>query len=111
MLSPMIVIFVNKNLNYYDGSIIHMLSHGVGRYLVDNFYILLPIVALLILLLPIIILYLRKYKFLILPLSMILSSLAVGLFGYSSLVSGVSAYLMFIYMIIYRIKIKAVQHV
>ena len=100
-----------KNLNYYDGSIINMLSHGAGRYLIDYFYISFPIFAILLLSLPIVILYLKKYIFLILPLSMIFSSLVVGLFGFSSLVSGVSAYVIFIYMYKNRLKIKANQYV
>jgi hypothetical protein len=111
ILSPMIIIFVEKNINYYDGSIINMLSHGAGGYLIDYLYVILPLLAILILSLPIVILYLRRYNFLILPLSMILSSLAVGLFGFSSLVSGVSAYLIFIYMFVNRSKIKAIQYV
>jgi hypothetical protein len=111
ILSPMIIIFVEKNINYYDGSIINMLSHGAGGYLIDYLYVVLPLLAILILSLPIVIFYLRRYNFLILPLSMILSSLVVGLFGFSSLVSGVSAYLIFIYMFVNRSKIKAIQYV
>lgn len=110
LISPIIMVFVEKNLNYYDGSIVNMLSHGAGRYLIDYFYIVLPLLMLFILFLPIFLRYLKKYRILILPASMIISSLVVGLFGFSSLVSGISAYIVFIYLFINRQKIKGVQY-
>lgn len=110
LISPIIMVFVEKNLNYYDDSIVNMLSHGAGRYLIDYFYIVLPLLMLFILFLPIFLRYLKKYRILILPASMIISSLVVGLFGFSSLVSGISAYIVFIYLFINRQKIKGVQY-
>ncbi len=111
LILPILLIFINKNLDYYDDSFINMLSHGLGRYLIDYFYIILPLLAILILLIPLVLQYLKKYKLLILPLSMIIASNIIGLFGLLSFISGISAYLLYIYMYINKKKLKKVQYV
>jgi len=111
LILPVIIVFIEKNLNYYDGSVLQMLSHGAGGYLLEYFYLIFPILSIFILLLPIGFFYIKRNNFLILPLSMIISSITIGLFGYSSLVSGISAYLIFIYMFIYTKRYKSLQYV
>ena len=39
LLTPLIVKFIDKNLQFFNGSIIEMLGHGFGRYL-EEYYIL-----------------------------------------------------------------------
>ena len=97
-MSPIIMKVVDKNLAYFDGSILHMLSHGMGQYLLSYSYIIFPLLGLIMIFLPTVILFLRKDKILILSLSMMLSSFIIGLFGFSSLVSGIPAYLLFFYI-------------
>ena len=102
LIYPLTEIFIDKNLTYYDGSIINMLSHGIGKYLIKYITVLIPVFVLVALVSPIIVLYLKKHKILILPFSMMLASVSVGLFGLSSLVSGIPAYILFIYMFFNR---------
>lgn len=106
LIYPIIEIFIDKNLTYYDGSIINMLSHGIGKYLIKYISIIIPFFVLVALLGPIVFLYIKSYKILILPFSMMLASISVGLFGLSSLVSGMSAYLLFMYMFFNKKRIK-----
>ncbi len=99
---PLIIKFINKNLEFYNGSIIEMLDHGFGKYI--DIYIYPFLIILIILPFIMIVVYnyiLSNYK-IILPLSMILSSFLIGLFGYSSFVSGISGFILFFFMIYKR---------
>ena len=44
---PLITQFINKNLDFYDGSILKMLEHGFGKYLEAYVYIVLPLLLFL----------------------------------------------------------------
>ncbi|MDQ7085350.1 MAG: hypothetical protein Q9M36_10680 [Sulfurovum sp.] len=98
---PLILQLINKNLDYYDGSFFLMLDHGFGKYFTNIIIYLILSLPLIFLSMIIAYKYLKKYSYYILPLSMIFSSLTIGLFGTSSLVSGIMAYILFIYMILY----------
>lgn len=111
VMYPIIITFFEKNVQYYDNSIFGMLSHGLGIYLVEYIYIMYIFFLLVIFSLPISISFLRRYNILVLPLSMMLSSFAVGLFGFSALLSGIPAYLIFFYMFIDRKKYKGLKYV
>jgi len=106
LASPIILQLVNKNLNYYDGSFIHMLDHGFGKYILKYFYL----IGILLVISPYLLIksinFFKKSKEFILPLSMIIASLSIGLFGFSSLVSGLSAYILFIYMYLNKNNLK-----
>ena len=101
---PLITQFINKNLDFYDGSILKMLEHGFGKYLEAYVYIVLP----LLLFLPFIFIigyyFLSKNHKLILSFSLILSSLFIGLFGFSSLFSGISGFVLLIINNLYNVK-------
>lgn len=101
---PLIIKFINKNLDFYDGSFLKMLEHGFGKYLEIYIY---PIIILLFFL-PFFIMFgyyfLYNNKYFVLPFSLIISSFFIGLFGYSSLFSGISGYILFVAMNFYSKK-------
>jgi len=109
LLSPIIIQFVNKNLDFYDGSFIHMLDHGMGKYILKYIYA----IGIFILVLPFFVMkilkLLKKDQHFILPISMIFASLTIGLFGISSLVSGFPAYIVFLYLLLYKRKEKVMH--
>ncbi len=101
---PLIIRFINKNLDFYDGSFFKMLEHGFGKYLEVYIY---PILIFLFLL-PFFLMFgyslLYNNKYFVLPFSLIISSLFIGLFGYSSLFSGISGYILFVAINFYNTK-------
>ena len=103
VISPLLTIFITKNLNYFDGSIEKMMGHGFGHYIFD---FIIPIILLLFLLIYILIKLFKKNTLLILPLSMMISSLIIGVFGYSSFLSGISSFIIFIFFFKYKNKIN-----
>ena len=107
--SPIIIQLVDKNLNYYDGSFIHMLDHGIGKYLVKYYYIIVIFLFLLPFILIKFINFLKYHTIFILPISMIITSSVIGLFGFSSLVSGLPAYILFLYMFLHKNILKVLN--
>ncbi len=100
LLTPLIVKFIDKNLQFFNGSIIEMLGHGFGRYLEEYyilFFILLFFMPFIIMLLFV---YFRKEIIYILPFSMILSSTIIGMFGLLSFFSGISAFILLGYFLL-----------
>lgn len=87
----MLTVYLYKNLTYYDGSVYNMLSHGVGKYTSPYFLIVVPLLLVLAFLM---LRLFKRYSLLILPSSLVASSILVGLFGFSSLVSGVSGFVL-----------------
>ncbi len=91
--------YINKNLLYFDNSIINMLSHGVGKYLRIEMILFIPVLFIFV--------YLIKKKsqrndLILLPLSMVTSASFIGLFGFSSLVSGLSGFILFIILYVQK---------
>jgi hypothetical protein len=87
--TPVLVAGFYKNLEYYDYSVIKMLSHGYGDIIIGNLYFLLvlaPVGLVLVLWLAIFILGNSLSKFLHVRLIFFLTACFGGLFGYSSLV-------------------------
>lgn len=87
--TPVLVAGFDKNLEYYDYSVIKMLSHGYGDIIIGNLYFLLvlaPVGLVLVLWLAIFILGNSLSKFLHVRLIFFLTACFGGLFGYSSLV-------------------------
>ena len=99
---PLIFKFINKNLEFYNGSIIEMLDHGFGKYFQMILYPSLIIVLLSPFIIVLIYYFIVKNKKVILPLAMIFSSFSIGLFGYTSLVSGISGFILLIFFIFNR---------
>ncbi|MDP0561675.1 MAG: hypothetical protein QS721_04820 [Candidatus Endonucleobacter sp. (ex Gigantidas childressi)] len=106
LMSPILLQMINKNLDYYDGSLISMLNHGFGKYVLDYFYVTGVLLFIASFLFVKFICFLKRNKEFILPLSMIIASLAIGLFGLSSLASGLPAYILFIYMYLNKNNLK-----
>lgn len=110
ILSPILIQLINKNLDFYNGSFILMLDHGIGKYIL-KFYV--PILILIIFSPFFIVLsfnFLKNNKIFVLPISMILSSSFIGLFGFSSLVSGLSAYILFCILYINKKRLNCEQN-
>jgi hypothetical protein len=104
LLSPLIIKFINKNLKFFNGSIIEMLEHGFGRYFGEYyilFFILLFFIPFIVVFLFV---YFRKKNFYILPFSMILSSTIIGMFGLLSFFSGISAFILWVYFLLRKEK-------
>lgn len=94
VVAPWIAVYVTKNLEFYDGSVISMLSHGPGKILLANnelFALIIPSIPLTcILIFHSIRLMFRLYSrnSALAPLIMGMGvSAAIGLFGYSTFLS------------------------
>lgn len=84
-LSPVIMSQLDKNLSYYDGSIIKMLSHGLGSVFM-GLLPLLPFIVMLLIIFAGFFAYLaQKYKFNVIIVMAISVAAFGGLFGYSTL--------------------------
>ncbi len=90
-IKDILLVYFYKNLAYYDGSLYNMLSHGVGKYLTSYYLIILPFLLVIVVFVW---RYFKKYPLLILPGSLVVSAVFIGLFGLSSLVSGVSGFML-----------------
>lgn len=101
---PLIIRFINKNLDFYNGSFLKMLEHGFGKFLAMYTY---PVLILLFFL-PFFLMFsyylFNNNKYFILPFSLIISSLFIGLFGYLSLFSGISGYILLVAINFYNTK-------
>lgn len=94
-------IYLMKNIEYYDGSIILMLTHGLGKYLINDVIIVLPILMLLLLSLIMFILFYFRYSKIILKsnyLPFIIASIIGLAFGFTSFFSFIYFYFYFIYI-------------
>lgn len=87
--------FVEKNLDYYGGSLLAMLVHGPGKYLGalnPNKYLMGSVIGLgvfiLILLNQHAATFIRRNILLINPILLVILSVAIGIFGYSTLLTG-----------------------
>ncbi|VEJ09833.1 hypothetical protein [Actinobacillus delphinicola] len=84
-----IIMYIDKNLDYF-GSFSLMLHHGIGKYFRGWMIFILP---LLIFMLIILMQIIRKINIIIVPLSLTISAGFIGIFGISSLVSGISGFI------------------
>ena len=85
IISPIVIIYLTKNINYYDGSVIKMLNHGAGQvfnYL--DFEILFPFLIILSILIIGIIIVFQKSKYFTDFYPFIIGSFIGLLFGFSS---------------------------
>ena len=83
--SPILIIYLTKNIKYFDGSVIKMLNHGAGQvfnYL--DFNILFPLLIILSILIIVIIIVFQKSKYLTDFYPFVVASFIGLLFGYSS---------------------------
>ena len=83
--SPISIIYLTKNIKYFDGSVIKMLNHGAGQvfnYL--DFKILFPLLIILSILIIAIIIVFQKSKYLTDFYPFVVASFIGLLFGYSS---------------------------
>ncbi len=92
LVQDFLLIYINKNLKYF-GSFYNMASHGLGKYLKAEMILLVPIIIILI---YFILRKIRQNELLVLPLSMVISASIIGVFGLSSLFSGLSGFILFI---------------
>lgn len=111
VMLPIIIQLVSKNLNFFHGSFLLMLSHGMGKYLLKYWFLVSPIVLLAPYILYRLYLLVISYPIYILPLSMMVTSLLIGVFGISSLVSGFPAYILFLYLIANHALLKKIKYV
>lgn len=105
---PLFMKYLNKNLEFFDGSFINMLSHGVGRIFYSQSVILLIIVLLPILFFVLVKLF-QKALFdsqYLITLPVLLGAIFVGMFGYSSLFVGLPAVFILLCLTIGNIKRK-----
>jgi len=94
LLTPLIVKFIHKNLQFFNGSIIEMLGHGFGRYLEEYYILFFILLFFMPFIVMILFVYLKKKMIYILPFSMILSSVSIGMFGILSFFSGITAFIL-----------------
>lgn len=99
---PFLIMWVEKNMNYYGGSFINMLNHGYGKFIVNNEYLLIGIFLIFLLLIIIILIFLSKNSLYIIPFSQMIAAFIVGLFGYTSFFSGILGYILFFYFYLNR---------
>ena len=87
LLTSEIIKLINKNLLFYEGSIIKMIDHGLGSVVPTSFVLLT--IGLIISISPLLFIILKKLlkKHLLyqVTLPLILSSLSIGVFGWLSL--------------------------
>lgn len=107
LFSPIFFIGLEKNLDYYDGSILKMLDHGYGLFLNNIFVILvIPFLAIPFLLLGFKWLKnidAKKFSFILFPV--FAASVVGGSFGYSSLLGGFPILAMGLVLYIYSKKL------
>lgn len=87
MFSPLLVNYLEKNMEFYDGSLLSMLEHGMGKVFISNdiaysFLMTFIVITVLIIYFMGFIAY-EKYRPVLVPLVI---SVAGGSFGYSTLV-------------------------
>lgn len=94
LFSPMFYVGLKKNLDYYNGSFITMMSHGFGAYL-NNIYVLIFGILGVLILSPIILIggyflikKMDKDSYSTIALPAWISSVIGGVFGYSALIGG-----------------------
>jgi hypothetical protein len=96
-------LFIKKNLVFYDGSLLGMLVHGPGEIIT----VINPSRALLSFLIATAVFaslligqqlkfFIRQQPFLITPLLLVIVSLVIGLYGYSTLLTGTTALLVLV---------------
>lgn len=104
----LMVIFVNKNLEFYDNSYINMLNHGAGK-IFNNSIILLVLLILAPIFFLIFISISRYYMkdirvYLFLPF--ILSGILIGLFGFTSFWTSYPVYILTFLSITFKRQLK-----
>ena len=83
--SPISIIYLTKNIKFYDGSVIKMLNHGAGQvFYYFDFEILFPMLIILSILIIGIIIVFQKSKYLTDFYPFVVASFIGLLFGYSS---------------------------
>lgn len=100
LLLPLSLQYVQKNLDYYDGELVLMLSHGYGRvfyneYVVIIFLVLSPIAALFA---YYAIHRMVKIDYLSVSIPIIVVASIVGLFGHSSFLVALPVIIVIIYL-------------
>lgn len=90
---PLMQINIQKNLDYYDGSFMKMLNHGMGIFL-KKLSVLIFLIGGLILFLPFITYFfmksiekIRNDEFFCMTYPVIIGGILIGLFGFSSLIT------------------------
>lgn len=95
---------INKNLSYYDGSFLLMLTHGLGALALHPLFLVTVILVIpLLLLVSVYLLLLSRSDVPVrVCLPLLASSLVVGIFGYSSLVCGLPA----VFLLAQRVRVR-----
>lgn len=106
--SPFISIYWNKNINFYSGSVVYMLDHGLGVFF-KNYYVLCLLTIFITgspILMCVFYLKIKKSALLRITSSIILSSFLVGLFGRLSGMMSIIPFLVIFSHFFQRIKIS-----
>lgn len=98
LISPLILKYIDKNLAFFDGSFIAMMSHGIGGVLKDSVYLIVLSCICFSVVCISLQFQARRNNLTILPIAMMFSAFFVGLFGYSSLLSGVPAFMLYFHL-------------
>ena len=108
LFATIILKYINKNLDYFDGSIYMMLSHGIGKIFYYDEGILFVIILFPFLLIFGIILFFKIFtnSYYISTIPIILMSLVFGMFGHSTLVACYPAVILTIVYFIYKSRRK-----
>ena len=107
-IKPLIQQYIDKNLDYFDGSVILMLSHGIGRifynqYVLFTFLLFLPVASIMG-----IIMYKKTMKniYYVTIVPILIATFSIGLFGHSTLSVGLPAIFTLISIYINKKRIK-----
>lgn len=104
LISPLIFIYITKNLDYYDGSIINMLNHGAGSIILVLGFEIITLFIFFISMNLFVIFFINKYFFskyefrFFLPF--VIATLIGLLFGYTSFFVGIYINILYITLLI-----------
>jgi len=98
-IAQIMAIFITKNLDFYDGSIIKMLSHGAGKIFKYKTLLILiiPIIPFLIIVILTYTKYLNKDLRVLLFFPFVVSGIFIGLFGFTSFWTSYPIYILTIF--------------
>ena len=107
LISPLVIVYLSKNLEFYDGSMINMLSHGIWSILSSLNYILLLFSILIII--PVL-LFIKTAFSAFKELNSFQPFLIAGfvglLFGFTAFFTGIYLYIIFAFILFNNLSLK-----
>jgi hypothetical protein len=94
--------YIDKNLYYWGGSFIAMLSHGLGVFFKGRLWFSIFALFLFSLVCMVLFVQAKRDNLIVLPLAMIIAAFFVGMFGFSSFSSGIPAFVIYSFLSIYK---------